>query len=64
MPQLEITYERSSVGRPERQKRTVRALGLTKLHQTVRQPDNESVRGMIERVRHLVSWREVEEESA
>ena len=63
MPQLEITYRRSSVGRSDRQKRTIRALGLTKLHQTVLHPDNASVRGMIDSVQHLVSWREVEEES-
>lgn len=58
---LEITYSRSAIGRPERQKRTVAALGLKKLHSTVRQEDTPTIRGMVESVRHLVTWREVEE---
>lgn len=58
---LKVTYSSSAASRPERQRRTVAALGLRKLHQTVLLPDNESVRGMIHRVRHLVTWSEVEE---
>jgi len=58
---LEVTYTRSSIGRSERQKRTVEALGLRKLHDTVLHTDNESVRGMINAVGHLVTWREIEE---
>ncbi|MGH2447873.1 MAG: 50S ribosomal protein L30 [Chloroflexota bacterium] len=58
---LEVTYERSSIGRPQRQKRTVAALGLTRLHQTVRHPNNDAVRGMVASVQHLVSCREIEE---
>ena len=59
--ELEITYTRSAIGRSERQKRTIEALGLRKLHQTVRRPDNPTTRGMIHSVAHLLSWREVEE---
>lgn len=59
--QLEITYTRSSIGRSQRQRRTVEALGLTKLSQTVHLPDNPSTRGMIHSVQHLLTWREVEE---
>jgi large subunit ribosomal protein L30 len=59
--QLEITYTRSGIGRSGRQRRTLEALGLRKLQQTVRRPDNETVRGMIHSIQHLVSWREVEE---
>ena len=59
--QLEITYTRSSIGRSQRQRRTLEALGLTRLHQTVRRPDNPTTRGMIGSVSHLVTWREVEE---
>ncbi len=59
--QLEITYKVSAIGRPEQQRRTVAALGLRKLHQTVRQPDNPSIRGMINRIQHLVTWKEIEE---
>ncbi len=62
MPQqLEITYARSAIGRSERQKRTLAALGLSRLHQTVVRPDNESVRGMIASIKHLLTWREVGE---
>jgi large subunit ribosomal protein L30 len=59
--QLEITYTRSAIGRSERQRRTLAALGLSRLHQTVLRPDNESVRGMVASVKHLLTWREVEE---
>ncbi|HZU12023.1 MAG TPA: 50S ribosomal protein L30 [Chloroflexota bacterium] len=59
--QLEITYTRSAIGRSERQRRTLEALGLRKLNQTVRRPDNESTRGMVHRIQHLLTWREVEE---
>jgi large subunit ribosomal protein L30 len=62
MPKLlEITYSRSAIGRSMRQRRTVEALGLRRLHQTVRQPDNPSIRGMIHSIQHLLTWREVEE---
>jgi large subunit ribosomal protein L30 len=58
---LEITYLRSAIGRPERQRRTLAALGLRKLQSSVRQEDTPSIRGMIASVHHLVSWREVDE---
>jgi large subunit ribosomal protein L30 len=58
--ELEITYVKSAIGYSERQKRTVQALGLRKLHDSVRQPDNPSIRGMIHSVQHLLSFREVE----
>lgn len=59
--QLEVTYTRSSIGRLPRQRRTIQALGLHRLHQTVVLPDNETTRGMVSSVSHLVTWREVEE---
>jgi len=58
---LEITYSRSAIGRSTRQKRTVAALGLRKLSDTVRQQDTPTIRGMIKSVQHLVTWREIEE---
>lgn len=51
---LKLTYFRSAIGRSEDQKDTVRSLGFRRLNQTVEKPDNESVRGMIYKVRHLV----------
>jgi large subunit ribosomal protein L30 len=58
---LEITYTRSAIGRSVRQRRTIEALGLKKLHHTVRQEDTPTIRGMVSSVQHLLSWREVEE---
>lgn len=55
---VKITLVKSPIGSSPRQKRTVRALGLTRVRQTVEQIDNPAVRGMIEAVGHLV---EVEE---
>ncbi|TDQ34727.1 50S ribosomal protein L30 [Aureibacillus halotolerans] len=56
--QLEITLTRSVIGRPEKQKLTVQTLGLRKLHQTVVREDTVAVRGMINRVSHLVKVNE------
>ena len=62
--ELEVTYSRSAIGRSQRQRRTLEALGLRKLHDTARHTDAPSIRGMIARVGHLVTWREVEEGEA
>lgn len=58
---LRITLVKSPIGYSERQKRTVRALGLRKINQTVEQKDNDVVRGMVNRVSHLLA---VEEQDA
>jgi len=55
---LKITLKRSIIGYNKKQKLTVRTLGLRKLHQTVEQSDTPQIRGMINKVIHLV---EVEE---
>jgi len=55
---LNITLRRSPTGYTQRQKNTVRALGLRRMHQTVTQNDTAVIRGMIAKVSHLV---EVEE---
>lgn len=52
---LRITYRKSSIGYSERQKQTVRSLGLRKLGQSVERPDTTTVRGMVFHVRHLVT---------
>ncbi len=57
---LKITLVKSAIGYNERQKRTIRALGLRKLNQSVRHDDTPAIRGMIRRVEHLVSVEEVE----
>ncbi|NRD77547.1 50S ribosomal protein L30 [Bacillus sp. BRMEA1] len=55
---LVITLTRSVIGRPEDQRETVKALGLRKLNQTVEHQDNAAIRGMINKVAHLVSVKE------
>jgi len=51
---VHIKLSRSPIGYEKSQGLTARALGLTRLGQTVVHPDNESVRGMIFKIRHLV----------
>lgn len=58
MPKLVITWERSGINQKVDQKRTIRALGLRKLGQSVEHDDNRSIRGMVTKVRHLVVVRE------
>ena len=60
MSKLRITYVKSAIGYPERQKETIRSLGLRRLHQTVEHEDAPSIRGMIEKVKHLVKVEEVD----
>ncbi len=57
---LRITYTTSKIGIKYDQKDTVRRLGLSRLGQTVEQPDNPAVRGMIHKVRHLVTVEEID----
>ena len=54
MAKLCITWVKSSIGYAEDQKRTIRALGLHRLNQSVTHDDSVSIRGMINKVRHLV----------
>lgn len=61
---LKITLKRSPIGYSESQKRTVRALGLRKLNQTVYHRDDPSIRGMIAKVPHLLQVEVVSEEEA
>lgn len=56
---LKITLVKSTIGAVPKHKKTVEALGLKKLNKTVEMPDNASVRGMIQQVRHLVKVEEI-----
>jgi large subunit ribosomal protein L30 len=60
MAKLRITWTKSAIGYSKDQKATVRALGLKRLHQQVEQDDTRDVRGMIDKVRHLVMVEEVQ----
>jgi large subunit ribosomal protein L30 len=61
MKTLRITWTKSTIGYAQRQRDTIVALGLHRLNQCVEKADNPSIRGMIERVRHLVKVEEIEE---
>ncbi|WP_018924654.1 50S ribosomal protein L30 [Salsuginibacillus kocurii] len=58
---LEITLDRSLIGRPEDQRVTVRTLGLRKVNHTIVKDDNPAIRGMVNKVPHLVSVKELDE---
>ena len=51
---LKVTLVRSGTNRPQRQKDTVRGLGLTRLHKSVIVQDTPAIRGMIRAVSHMV----------
>lgn len=58
---LAITFTGSMIGRPESQRVTLRTLGFTKREQTVVHNDNPAIRGMINKVSHLVEVKEIAE---
>lgn len=58
--QLEITLTRSLIGRNELHQLTVKTLGLKRIHQTVTHHDNSAIRGMLNKVSHLVSVKEID----
>lgn len=59
MSRLKVTLKKSSIGYPQDQRGTLRALGLKKMHQSVEHDDNPSVRGMVQKVTHLVAVEEI-----
>jgi large subunit ribosomal protein L30 len=58
---LQITLKKSLIGRTEVQRATVKALGLRKIHQSVEQQDNAAIRGMVNKVAHMVEVKEIAE---
>ena len=56
---LKITLVKSTIGAIPKHKKTVEALGLRKLNKSVELPDNDSVRGMVWQVRHLLKVEEI-----
>ncbi len=61
MAQLKITWTKSYIGRPRSQRRVVQALGLRRLNHTVIHGDTPTIRGMVNKVQHLLSVEAVEE---
>ncbi|HAB89701.1 MAG TPA: 50S ribosomal protein L30 [Bacteroidetes bacterium] len=59
MSKLRVTQVRSIIDRPERQKRTMRAIGLRKMNQTVEVANTPEMKGMIASVAHLLKVEEV-----
>lgn len=57
---LKITLQKSLIGRKQDQIATVKALGLTKIRSSVIKQDNAAMRGMIFKIKHLVSVEEVD----
>jgi len=58
MAKLMVTWVRSSIGHPRDQRRTLQALGFHRLNQTVEHDDSPAIRGMIMKVKHLVTMEE------
>jgi large subunit ribosomal protein L30 len=61
MAKLVITWKKSAIGYAQDQKDTIRALGLHRLNQSVEHDDTRAIRGMINKVRHLVTFAEIPE---
>lgn len=61
MKRLKVTLKKSLIDEWERHKRTVWALGLRKIRQTKIHNDTPQIRGMIEKVKHLVTVEEIDD---
>lgn len=59
MAKVKISQIRSAIGRPERQKRTIQALGLGKINKSVEVEYTSQIQGMVNKVSHLVSVTEL-----
>ena len=61
MDQLKITWVKSFIGRPETQRRIIRSLGLHRLHHSVVHADTPTIRGMINKVSHMLTVEKFED---
>ena len=61
MARLKITWIKSCIGRPQAQGKVVEALGLRRLHRSVIHGDTPTIRGMVNKIKHLVVVEELEE---
>jgi len=59
MAKIKVTQVKSGIDRPERQKRTLKALGLRKLNSSVEVEATDQIKGMVTKVAHLVKVEEV-----
>jgi len=61
---ITVKWIRSVIGRTNEQKETIRGLGFKRLHQTLTLPDRPEIRGMINRVIHLLEVNPVRNDDA
>lgn len=59
MAKVIIKQIKSGIDRPERQKKTLRALGIRKMHSPVEHEVTPQIQGMIDKVKHLISVEEI-----
>jgi len=59
---LKVTLVRSMIGHPEKHRKVLRGMGLTRLNKTVELKDTPPIRGMIRKVSHMVKVKEVRSE--
>lgn len=59
MAKIKVTQVKSKIRRPQRQKRTLEALGLKKMNQAVEHDASPAILGMVHKVKHLVSVEEI-----
>ena len=55
---IKVKLVRSMIGRPEKQRKVLRGMGLTRINKTVELKDTPELRGMIKKVKHLVNTEE------
>lgn len=60
---LKVTLVKSMIGRPEKHRKVLRGMGLTKMHRTVKLENTPSIRGMVNAVNHLVKVEELTNEA-
>lgn len=59
MAKIRVTQVRSKIGRPERQKKTLIALGLKKMNQSVEHEASPQILGMVKAIQHLLKVEEI-----
>lgn len=59
MKKIKVTQVRSSIGRPLRQKRSLEALGLKKMHSSVEHNATPQILGIVDAIKHLVTVEEL-----
>ena len=63
MTKINVTWVKSGIGYSQDQRKTLKALGFRRLNQTVTHNDSTSIRGMVNKVRHLVKVEEKADEA-